>query len=275
MRIKDKGGVMLKAQRKRVHIIPSNLLNPTNPISVNIIGAGGTGSCFLTAIARMNFALNELGHSGMVVKLFDCDTVTEANLGRQLFTENELGMNKAVALINRVNRFFGTNWKAVPERYGNVSHLSSEYLANITISCVDTIESRKGICNLLYKQEHDYQSHRDKPIYLLDFGNGKETGQVWLSTVGKIKQPDSEKFNTVEDLADIFKTYPKIFERLTDDNEPSCSLAQALNRQDLFINSVLANMGASLLWSFFRTGILEHRGFFLNLKDFKSQPVAV
>lgn len=266
---------MLKAQRKRVHIVPSHLLNPTNPISVNIIGAGGTGSSFLTAIARMNFALNELGHSGMTVKLFDCDTVTEANLGRQLFTENELGMNKAVALINRTNRFFGTNWKAVTERYGNVSHLSSEYLANITISCVDTIESRKAICALLYRQEHDYGGHRDKPIYLLDLGNGKETGQAWLSTIGEVKQPDSKKFKTVGNLEDIFQAYPKIFERLDDVDEPSCSLAQALNKQDLFINSVLANMGASLLWSFFRSGILEHRGFFVNLKDFRSQPVAV
>ena len=265
----------MKTQRKRVHIVPSSFLNPTNPISVNIIGAGGTGSCFLTAIARMNFALNELGHSGLTVKLFDSDTVTESNLGRQLFTENELGTNKAVALINRTNRFFGANWKAVPERYGNVSHLSSEYLANITISCVDTIESRKSICSLLKKQEHDYSNHRDKPIYLLDFGNGKETGQAWLSTVGEVKQPESKKFKTVGDLEDIFQAYPKILERLSDDNEPSCSLAQALNKQDLFINSTLANMGASLLWSFFRTGILEHRGFFLNLKDFKSHPVAV
>jgi len=266
---------MLKATKKRVHIIPSQLLNPPNPISVNIIGVGGTGSCFLTAVARMNFALNALGHSGLDVKLFDSDVVTDANLGRQLFTESELGMNKAVALINRTNRFFGTNWKAVTERYGNVSHLSSDYLANITISCVDTIESRKAICSLLYKQEHEYTRHRDKPIYLLDLGNGKETGQAWLSTVGQVKQPESKKFKTVGDLDDIFKTYPKILEELTDDDEPSCSLAQALNKQDLFINSVLANMGASILWSFFRVGILEHRGFFLNLKDFRSQPVAV
>jgi hypothetical protein len=34
-----------------------------------------------------------------------------------------------------------------------------------------------------------------------------------------------------------------------DSNEPSCSLAEALEKQDLFINSTLANMAASLLWN--------------------------
>ena len=59
------------------------------------------------------------------------------------------------------------------------------------------------------------------------------------------------------------------------DNTPSCSLAEALTKQDLFINSALANLGASLLWQMFREGILLNRGFFLNLKDFRTQPLKV
>ena len=58
-----------------------------------------------------------------------------------------------------------------------------------------------------------------------------------------------------------------------EDNTPSCSLAEALEKQDLFINSVLAQMGSSLLWSLFRNGMTENRGFFLNLKEFKTQPI--
>jgi hypothetical protein len=59
------------------------------------------------------------------------------------------------------------------------------------------------------------------------------------------------------------------------DNTPSCSLAEALTKQDLFINSALANVGASLLWQLFREGMLFNRGFFLNLKDFRTQPLKV
>lgn len=260
-------------KKLNVHIVPPYLLNPTNPISVNLIGAGGTGSSFLTALARMNYALNELGHCGISVRLFDDDVVEQSNLGRQLFNEHELGMNKAVALIGRVNRFFGTNWKAIGERFGAVSSSKSQ-IANITVSCVDTVSARKGISDF-FKGLTDVGSNRDRPMYWLDLGNGRDSGQVWLSTVGNITQPESKKFRTIGLLSDIFDTYPNLMESQEETNEPSCSLAQALNKQDLFINSVLSNMGASLLWSMFRLGVLENRGFFLSLADFRSTPVPI
>jgi hypothetical protein len=59
------------------------------------------------------------------------------------------------------------------------------------------------------------------------------------------------------------------------DNTPSCSLAEALTKQDLFINLALVNCGASLLWQLFRERILFNRGFFLNLQDFRTQPLKV
>ena len=34
-----------------------------------------------------------------------------------LFTDADVGFPKSVVLVNGVNRFFGTNWKAVTERY--------------------------------------------------------------------------------------------------------------------------------------------------------------
>ncbi len=262
----------MRKQQQKVHIVPPYLLNPTNPISVNLIGAGGTGSSFLPALARMNYALNELGHCGISVRLFDHDVVEPSNLGRQLFNEHELGMNKAVALINRVNLFFGTSWKAVAQKYG--TPLVKGQTANITISCVDTVSARKEIAGF-FGGLREIGTSRDRPMYWLDLGNGKNSGQVWLSTIGEIKQPESKKFKTVGLLSDIFSTYPNLMESQEENNEPSCSLAQALNRQDLFINSVLSNMGASLLWSMFRLGVLEHRGLFLSLADFRSTPVPI
>ena len=84
--------------KSKVHFTDSELISPTNPISVNLIGAGGTGSQILTALARMNHALTELHHAGLSVRLWDDDVITEANLGRQLFAESELGLYKSVAL---------------------------------------------------------------------------------------------------------------------------------------------------------------------------------
>lgn len=264
----------MKKQKQRVHIVPPYLLNPTNPISINLIGAGGTGSTFLTALARMNYALREMNNCGFEVTLFDHDVIEPSNLGRQLFAESELGLNKAVALINRTNRFFGSNWKAVDDRYEKVACKTDSYLANITVSCVDTVESRKRIAEILVPQER-LKTNRDRPLYWLDLGNGRDSGQVLLSTIVEIKQPESEKFATVAQLGDIFKSFPNMLEGISDFDEPSCSLAQALNKQDLFINSVLSNMAASLLWSMFRLGVLESRGFFLNLATFRSTPIPI
>ena len=42
--------------KAKVHFMDNTLINPTNPITVNLIGAGGTGSQVLTALARMNHA---------------------------------------------------------------------------------------------------------------------------------------------------------------------------------------------------------------------------
>lgn len=97
---------------KKIHYTDRYLLNPHHPVTVFVIGAGGTGSQVATNLARISIALQALGHPGLHLTVFDPDTVTEANIGRQLFSESELGLNKAVALVTRINRFFGFSWEA-------------------------------------------------------------------------------------------------------------------------------------------------------------------
>ena len=262
--------------KTKVHFVDSALINPTNPVTVNLIGAGGTGSQVLTALARMNHALTELNHAGLSVKLWDDDVITEANLGRQLFAESELGLHKSVALINRTNRFFGTNWKAETQKFvkDDLGKLQSNMKSEIYISCVDSVKSRFDIAEILNELKIDKSYYRNQCKYWIDFGNSQFTGQVLLSTIGNIKQPNSEKYETVENLPFITEEFGEILKvSESEDDTPSCSLAEALEKQDLFINSTLAQMGSSLLWSLFRNGLTENRGFFLNLKNFQSQPI--
>jgi len=258
------------------HIVQKELLQPYNPVSINLIGAGGTGSQMLTALARMSQALNGLNHPGFMVTIFDDDTVQTANLARQLFTTAELGQCKSVALINRINRFFGLNWKAETEKYDKHFCSIGQGMASITISCVDTVKARFEIAEILNIYKKNSGGHRDKPLYWMDFGNSKDTGQVVLSTVGDIKQPTSMQFVPVGNL-------PFVTERFKDlllqsekaDDTPSCSLAEALTKQDLFINSTLVNFGSSLIWQMFREGIIYHDALFLNLKEYRAQPLKI
>ena len=262
--------------KTKVHFTDNALINPTNPITVNLIGAGGTGSQVLTALARMNHALSELNHAGLSVRLWDDDVISEANLGRQLFAESELGLHKSVALINRTNRFFGTNWKAETQKFekDDLERLQSNMQSNIYISCVDSVKSRFDIAEILNELKIDKSYYRNQCKYWIDFGNSQFTGQVLLSTIGNIKQPNSKKYETVENLPFITEEFGELLKiSEEEDNTPSCSLAEALEKQDLFINSTLAQMGSSLLWNLFRNGLIENRGFFLNLKNFHSKPI--
>ena len=263
-------------RRTKVHFVDNELLNPTNPISVNLIGAGGTGSQVLTALARISHALTELNHAGLSVRLWDDDVITEANLGRQLFAESELGLHKSVALINRTNRFFGTDWKAETQKFERdyLNKLPENATASIFISCVDSVKSRFEIAEILNESKIDKGYYRNQSKYWMDFGNSQFTGQVLLSTVGNIRQPNSEKFETVENLPFVTEEFGELLKQSEqEDDTPSCSLAEALEKQDLFINSTLAQLGSSLLWNLFRNGLTENRGFFLNLKNFQSQPI--
>lgn len=266
-----------KSPKPAIHIVEPELLRPYNPVRVNLIGAGGTGSQVLTALARINHSLIALRHPGLMVTVFDDDTVTAANLGRQLFTTEEIGLHKSAVLINRINRFFGTNWKAVTEKYDRecMEGYPEYVMAALTISCVDSIDARFEIASILEKFNKQ-QHYRNRPLYWMDFGNSRSTGQVILSTVGKIKQAASRKFRTVDKLPFITNEYKDHLNQSDQsDDTPSCSLAEALTKQDLFINSTLANMGASLLWQLFREGMITNRGFFVNLSDFRTQPLKV
>ena len=46
---------------KKIHYTDKYLLNPYHPVTVFVIGAGGTGSQVATGLARMSVALQALG----------------------------------------------------------------------------------------------------------------------------------------------------------------------------------------------------------------------
>lgn len=261
---------------KRVHYVDNYLLNPQHPVTVNLIGAGGTGSQVLTNLARLDVTLRALNHPGLFVTVYDPDVVTESNIGRQLFSFSDLGLNKARCLVTRLNHFFGNDWQAVPKIYpSNVHSAKDENLANITITCTDNIKSRLDIWKILKAvPDNDYRDYRS-PLYWLDFGNTQTSGQVVLGTVPeKIKQPKSQQYKTVGSLK-VITRYVRYAHVKETDSGPSCSLAEALEKQDLFINSTLAQLGCNLLWKMFRHGMIEHHGLYLNLATMKVNPIMI
>lgn len=253
---------------KKIHYTDNYLLAPQHSVTIHLIGAGGTGSQVLESLARIDAALTRLGHPGLHVTVFDADEVSESNIGRQLFSPADIGLNKAVCLVTRINRFFGLDWEAMPEMYSD-----NATSANITISCVDNVKSRLSIYTHL-KQKDSINDVYEKPLYWLDFGNTQKTGQVVLGTITPIKQPQKTEFETQGELPTLCDMFD-LTQVDEQDSGPSCSVSEALRKQDLFINSTLAQVGCALLWKLFREGKVEFHGVFLNLSTLKTNPIIV
>lgn len=264
---------------KRIHYTDNYLLKPYHPVTIYIVGAGGTGSQVIANLARMSMALQALGHPGLHVTVFDSDTVSEANIGRQLFCKSELGQNKAVALVTRINHFFGYTWKAegchYPLRKKKDKENPDENLANIIITCTDNIRSRLELWKHLKSYREINVNTEKTPLYWMDFGNSQTTGQVLIGNIrNKISQPISKDYIPTPKMKVITEevSYSTIKEK---DSGPSCSLAEALSKQDLYINSILAQVGCEILWTMFKQGHTLYRGAYINLKTLRVNPIPV
>lgn len=253
--------------KKKYHYTDNYLPNPTHPVTVALIGCGGTGCRVLTSLAMIHTSLQALDHPGLMVIVYDGDTVERPNIGRQLFYECDLSLNKAVALVSRINRSFGTAWKANPYHFDKDSFIG----VNIYISCVDNVKSRIEISELLSKRGN-YYSPYSEPMYWMDYGNTRKTGQVILGTLKEIRQPKSKKYETVSRLPVVSERFD--LSQINDkDSGPSCSHAQSLAKQDLFINTSLATLGSHLLWELLKEGRTDKAGLYLNLETIRSNAI--
>lgn len=270
----------------KYHYTEKYLLDPTHQVTINLIGCGGTGTQVLSGLARLNEALLALNHPGLSVTVWDDDIISPANIGRQLFSPADIGQNKAVLSVTRVNRFFGYEWQAQPRRF-NLKYIRYNQpgsSANITITCVDSAKARIGIAKIL--KPLSTREPYERQFYWLDYGNLQKTGQVVLGTIGEIdqhKNTGAESHNGrnskyregVWKLKNVIELLPQIKKVREKNQGPSCSLAQALNKQDLFINSTLANLGLNLLWKLFREGRISNQGCYLNLDTISVNPIKI
>jgi len=248
----------------RVHYVHPDLINPVHPIHIKVVGCGGNGSAVLKNLAKIHTTLLALGHMGLFVTAYDPDDVNDPNIGRQLFFPSDVGRNKAVVLIERINRSFGTTWEPSP---GLFMEGSIKGKCSILISCVDKGPTRLDIASWIKINLPDItrkgQQPYDKFYYWIDMGNTLNSGQVIVGSV-KITQPES-KYETVDKLPSIADLYAKDLKaKPSQQDGPSCSTAESISRQDLFINSQLADHACKILWNMLRKGIMQHHGIFYN-----------
>ncbi|MGF6383409.1 PRTRC genetic system ThiF family protein [Paraburkholderia atlantica] len=231
------------------------------PWRVIVVGAGGTGSAVLPALARLHHAMIELGQPGGIeCTVYDDDTVSPTNVGRQGFYPNDVGSYKASLIVNRLNMLMGTNWRAVTQRLNGRTAL---FNVDLVIGCVDTRAARKAILDTVG------ETH----AYYLDCGNDTDRGQVVLGQT----MPRCQRKASPDRLPHVGDLFPDLVDpsKDADDDTPSCSMADALRKQSLVINSAIAVQAFNLLWTLFRTGSLKYSGVFVNLATGRTNPIPI
>lgn len=233
---------------------PENWMN--GPLAICVIGAGSTGSEVLDGLARMSMALSAIGGDQFDITIYDDDEVSVSNVGRQRFAPADVGHNKAVVLAHRYNLAFGLSIKAKPERF--VPTAKSDAF-DLYVTCTDSAQFR-----IDFGKWFDHCQYFRGTKGWLDFGNGSHTGQV----VFGVSQDRMKLLPNVVDL------YPELDE-VDDTEEPSCSLEDALMKQDFGINRFLADAGLSLVWQLMRYGSITQHGAFIDQRKCQMQPLKI
>ena len=240
-----------------IHRIHPELLE--RQVRVLVVGCGGTGSAVVAGLPYLHQSLVAHGHpGGLHVTVVDGDTISPINCVRQPFARSEVGLNKAIVLVNRLNLFWGLKWEAVPAYLHPGAFISRSYSgddlrANIVLGCVDTPAARATI--------RDAAGKWSRVQYWLDLGNDAESGQFILG------EPLNERTRRSKlRLRSAVELSPEICDpSLDNDAEPSCSAVEAwsVNHRlsmprllstpspcwpDYFVTGKSAIMVASLTW---------------------------
>jgi PRTRC genetic system ThiF family protein len=258
--------------KPKIHYIHPYVISPGELLTIFLVGGGGTGSHVLSGLAAINKSLIALDHPGIHVTLFDDDTISETNVGRQLFFESDIGQKKANVLISRINRSFGFDWKAKAMKYNvDMTDNDRKFSANIIITCVDSIKSRVEVDEFLKEVSSNRRSYTDdtKFYYQIDCGNSANSGQIFVGSNGSIKQPGSKQFEPVFDLGNTRWHFNGVKD---EPNTPSCSTAEALFKQNLFVNKIIATYCCHILWTMLREHRLTHKGVYINLQTLNTNP---
>lgn len=219
------------------------------PITIALIGCGGTGSHIAQALARIA-AHTRSPRSELRIIFLDGDVVEEKNVGRQLFAPGDVGVNKAQALASRFSSLFGLAIEAVPEMatvdrlaaLGGITrkHGGKNNSLGILVGAVDTAVGRKTLAGAL----------RAQPCWNLwiDSGNHEHSGQVCLGTETEAdKLKGAIKLGICAKLPAPNLIYPDLLSATERRAREDCAAAQEDNVQSLMINQMMAAITSQYL----------------------------
>ena len=199
---------------------------------ITIIGCGGTGGFVAEAVCRLF-----IGRKANII-LIDHDRVEPHNLLRQNFLPEDTGKFKSDVLAERLIRSYDQIIGNTTARFEKKSEWSQQpgenHQPRLVIGCVDNAEARDAMQHYLKQHPRNW---------LIDAGNGRNSGQVLIGNEGHSKYRPERSF--IEDkclrLPAPTIQRPDILTAV-DDVPPDIDCATALDLvdQDPTINQMMA-----------------------------------
>jgi PRTRC genetic system ThiF family protein len=218
-------------------------LVPAAPLTVVLVGCGGTGSHLAQSLARLAVHLRDQGQPFSLC-FIDGDHVEAQNVGRQLFAPSDSGSNKAQVLAARFSALFGLDIVACPRMADSETLLRVKTPSVggqlVLVGAVDSHTGRQAMEHAL----------RSTYRYWIDCGNHERAGQVVVGTTGqRSRMQGAIAFGGIcTDLPAASLLYPELLAPPAPAVGLDCAAAMQTNAQSLMVNQMMAAIAAQYLY---------------------------
>ena len=248
-----------------------------------VVGAGGTGSFAIPAIARLIYELRQQQNKPVELLIVDPDVVEGGNIPRSNFCAAEVGRFKAQSLAERITLAWGIETEFSCEKFEPEKHLkrsNSDYRSLTVIAgCVDNYVARRDIHQAI-DEFRGYGSSDAPNLWWIDGGNGRSSGQVLLGSNTKRVKADQHFTGTsiCKSLPAPSLLHPDLLqaEKTSQSNSSeglSCPDRVRLGEQSLNINQRVAVEMTEMLTEMFLTRSLRRFAIYFDLETGTSKSV--
>lgn len=219
-----------------------NIFDPNTHIqTITIVGLGGTGAQVARSVVRMVYDMKAARLHTPQIVLIDPDRVEHKNVGRQLYTEADIGQSKAHVLMRRFNMALGLDIISIDQPVNADKHF--ERWGNLIIGAVDNHLARRELA-------------KANSAIWVDTGNHFNAGQV---VIGNTSDPETAlryidgQNGRYAYLPNAGLLFPALLEPEPDakpqpEPERSCAELVAAREQDLLVNDWMAVATAQYIY---------------------------
>ena len=237
-------------------------------VYITLVGCGGTGSHGASGLVAISQALSERANACSML-FIDPDRVETKNVGRQLFSQADVGEAKAEVLAGRLNAAFGERIMSAVRGVDALDLTPTPSAASptgegrndlhIVIGAVDNAAARAVIADGVKKEQGR--------LWWLDCGNEDHSGQVCLGNAGAAgAMRNAIALGLVDRLPapsvvwpDLVKSpSPRPSPKGRGRKAPSCAELTASGEQRLMVNRMAAAWALSMLHDFVVTRDLRY-----------------